>query len=437
MGQLKAGVARTAITPPVGTFLMGYAARDHGATGVHDDLAATALVLSDGETRLAWLSCDLIFVHPDTVSRVREQVARQAGIPAARLMACCSHTHSGPVMWAAAPDEEERARRQRYLDELVECLVDLIIQADRGLQDAAWGMGRGTVQIGANRRQRLPDGRVILGTNEDGAIDPELLVLRVDALPVGGTENGSRPLAAWVNYACHAVCLSSHSSVVSADWPGVMRRAVEQETGARVGFVQGAGADINPLGGPQDTFEGAERLGTIVAQEAVCTYRQIALTREVSLAAERRVLDLPLQAERPEMSDPGLLAQILGVPADQISSFLDLRFPWAAAVSGHGEGQHVPVEIQAFRLGNTAVVAVAAEPFVEIGLAVKARSTAAFTMFAGYANGSIGYLPTRHAYDWGGYEVDTAYIYYRLPAPLASTCADRVVDGALDVLRAL
>ena len=41
--EYRAGIARIDITPPVGHETGGYAARKHGATGIHDPLYATVL----------------------------------------------------------------------------------------------------------------------------------------------------------------------------------------------------------------------------------------------------------------------------------------------------------------------------------------------------------------------------------------------------------
>ena len=42
--DLKAGVARVTVTPPIGIPMFGFAGRGPAA-GIHDDLTATALVL--------------------------------------------------------------------------------------------------------------------------------------------------------------------------------------------------------------------------------------------------------------------------------------------------------------------------------------------------------------------------------------------------------
>jgi phosphotransferase system glucose/maltose/N-acetylglucosamine-specific IIC component len=52
-GTWQAGFAKVDITPPIGVWLMGFGARLHGATGMHDPLYATALVLCMGAEKIA------------------------------------------------------------------------------------------------------------------------------------------------------------------------------------------------------------------------------------------------------------------------------------------------------------------------------------------------------------------------------------------------
>ena len=71
--NLRAGVARVTITPPIGIPMIGFAGRGP-ARGLHDDLTATALVLEgppapraadppdDGLTRLAIVACRFCFL---------------------------------------------------------------------------------------------------------------------------------------------------------------------------------------------------------------------------------------------------------------------------------------------------------------------------------------------------------------------------------------
>jgi neutral ceramidase len=437
MGDLLVGIGRATITSPVGMLLMGYINREHGAVAVHDDLVVTAIVLADGHSRVAIVTCDLLMLHASTVEAIRARIEARTGIPPSHVMICCSHTHSGPVTYvvegAAYPD------RQAYLDQLIARVVDAAVRADRSTVPAAWGVGWGTVEIGVNRRQRQENGRTVIGENPAGMVDRELLVLRVDALDSGA--GGTRPLLALVNCACHAVCLGERSYLVSADWPGAMRRALESWLGIQVAFIQGACADVNPLGGPQDTYDLAQQLGERVAERVRDLYGGIALRREAHLVSARQTLHLPLLGAAGHAGQPVLrmtwdqvAGRLLGRPREEAVALLDRRFPWQSDMTLRGGVPYACAEVQAILLDDVALAGVAAEPFAEIGLQVKSRSGAARTLFAGYANGCIGYVPVPAAYDRGGYEVDASYAYYRLPAPLAPDCAGILVDGVLSMI---
>ena len=76
--------------------------------------------------------------------------------------------------------------------------------------------------------------------------------------------------------------------------------------------------------------------------------------------------------------------------------------------TAHLDG-HLPVELQAIRIGDAAFLAVPAEVFVEIGLELKRRAKYK-TFIVGIANGYIAYFPTRAAYPDGGYEVVSSKI---------------------------
>ena len=104
----------------------------------------------------------------------------------------------------------------------------------------AWRAASGWSAIGINRREVTPDGRVILGRNHFGRFDPEVGVVRVER--ADGT-----PLAAMVNYACHAVCLMADNYLLSADYPGYAMHALEERLPGAMGlFFQGACGNVNP-----------------------------------------------------------------------------------------------------------------------------------------------------------------------------------------------
>jgi len=71
------------------------------------------------------------------------------------------------------------------------------------------------------------------------------------------------------------------------------------------------------------------------------------------------------------------------------------------------------------------------EIFTEIGLAVKERSPAAPTLYAGYANGEVCYFPTAASYPEGGYEPEYGNRPHGLPAPVSPECERILVERAV------
>ena len=90
----------------------------------------------------------------------------------------------------------------------------------------------------------------------------------------------------------------------------------------------------------------------------------------------------------------------------------------------------VRVEIKALAINDTVLIAIPAEVFVEIGLAIKKDSPFQHTFIIGYANGCVGYLPTGESCREGGYETDTTYKLYN-SFPFSPRAGDKIKEVAL------
>ena len=90
-------------------------------------------------------------------------------------------------------------------------------------------------------------------------------------------------------------------------------------------------------------------------------------------------------------------------------------------------------EVQAIRIDRqTALVSLPCEPFSGIGLAIKRQSPFVTTFVVGCANGMIGYVPMREAFDRGGYETTLS-----MGTKLDPAAAEMLIDTALRLLRSL
>lgn len=446
---LSAGVARRLITPPKGIYQIGYGDRARGNAGVHDDLTATALVLDDGKTRVAVVALDMLTINEFIVDRVRARLA-----PTEALL-CCSHTHSGPIAYA---DEKSPRKNREYIDLLVERIAEAVNEAQSNLQPAYLEYSSGEANIGINRRERMPDGRMEIGRNPDGARDKSVQVVSVFAAPLGasrhspyfqrkwGETEGGR-VATIVNYACHGTVLGPDNLLISADWIGVMRKKVEEEFGGLTLFLQGAAANINPDMYWEDAraFEKVEEQGLGVAEAVLAAARSRSdETRAAPLEIQRAEAWLPTEtrvtsARPPKNYSKPLLAMahmpaFMAVFADVL---LNQRYPWKSVIEARDGFWSVPMRINAVRIGDLALVTFGAETFTEIGMKVKAASPAAHTLFASVSDGCISYLHTEESHAEGGYEVDVAPLAYRYPGRLQATCERIALETTKGMLEKL
>jgi len=478
--QLLAGIGRTVITPPVGIEMVGYNARIDPSAGVESDLTAMAVVFSDGIFVMAIIAMDFCMFLPPTADRVRSRIAECLGIPVDQVLLNFSHTHSGPLI----PDwleirPEQKALQEPYQANLENLLVGCVRTARDNLRPVRIVAGSGQAQIGINRREWY-EGRLIIGEDPEGSTDPAVEVIRVDNL------DGS-PLIVLFKYACHPVTMGPHSLFLSPDYPGVARRLVEKNTGAKAVFLQGAAGNVNPItgigAGPvQSDIEQMTRLGGVLAGEVIKVYsllrthnrrgerriwesfsiqshwpfEQVEDNQPLVLAVKTKKISLPLQ-RLPDMESAKASAEAFrvrleaarasGAPKGMIEVD-SLLCKWADGVVeevSKGVREHyVEMLIQAVRIGNVAFVGVPGEPFAELGLEVKRKSPFANTIFLGYTNGWLGYFPTAEAFPADG-RID--FKTHRVPDLLCQSgflpalptpyWAEAIVGTSLDLLRDL
>jgi len=409
---LRAGFSKVCISPPIGAPLAGFAARQGVSQGVHDDLFARALVLANEEAVVALVSVDLLALSGDFIKRVRAGIQRRTGIEPSSVMIASTHTHAGPVTITTFFNPEESVD-SAYMDSLAEAVEQSVTNAWRTQFPARVGVGTAEVDgVGVNRRS--PDQR---------PIDEQIGIIKVD-------DSNGRTRAVLINYACHPTVLGPDNLLVTGDFPNFAVEQIEKEigpdgfamfvNGTQGNISMGHSSELSAIGviTPGRTFERAAELGHLLADATKVALPDIATSDEPALTALTMSIKLPLkkyppleEATRSVREADELLAKLTteGALPDQIMPAKTQRL--YASITNFYAGEtmtlpdgHLPIELQGFRLGDAAFVAIPGEVFVEIGLAIK-RQLPWLTFVVGIANGYIGYVPTREAYATGGYEV--------------------------------
>lgn len=425
--MFRAAAASTAINPPLGTSLGGYF-YERPCTRVHDDIMAKALVLDDGQTKVAIVVCDLQAIEATEVNAARELASKATGVPPQNVMISATHTHTGPQVRRkrVVPVNEE------YLAALPGMIAQAIAQAHENLRPATARLGEECEdRLVFNRRYRFADGRVAFNPRKqaegilgpDGPIDPQINVLRLDG-------DDGEPIAILANYSMHPDVMGGNE--VSADFPGQASRIVGSvyESHPLVIYMQGACGNTNhrDISDPGEQKGPAEvmRISRVLAGKILAASELSVPFGGEPIRITRRMLQIayhPLTEE--------LRAKAARVLKDPKAGDFDRA--QAEAIEKYDlDGRTASVEVQAIRIGDTAVMGIPGEYFVEYGLSIKEWSPFPQTFVAELANNTFGYIPTQDAFHPGTYET----------MPIVSTTLEpsagvRMANAAGELLREL
>jgi hypothetical protein len=473
---VQVGVARVDITPPLPVDLMGFVRRPVAPLAALDPLEVRALVARDGDSTAVIFGADLMGMTPAFADWIRSAVADAIGCAATDVLVNCSHTHAAPSPGAANKMGGEfdgwTELELAYWDGLPAAFAEAAATAAATAIEARVSGGVGRVPgIAVNRRERTADGRTILGWNPDGFRDDSVPTIRIDAAVDG---RAGDPLATVVGFACHPVVLGPEVPLVSSDFVGPMRNRLEAlRPGSTTVYLQGAAGDVLPLEGFYDDAGPEVAFGERLALEAahaiadvdphasridrleygsltpIMRYRRRVAEdqRPQVIATVRRVIALPLQDApsvpemRAELSEreADLDARIGRGEGRASTNLVAYQVNWLRAMIDLGDARPTALdaEIWAARLGECAIVGAPGEIFGQIGHEVRAGSPAAVTIFAGYSNGTLGYVPTAAEFPFGGYEPAVSHRGYGQPAPFRPDAGEMIVDAAHELLGAL
>ena len=423
----KAGAAVVDISPDVFPFQL----RSGPSSHVHDPLSVRALAFENGaDQRCLIVVIDAIGIGREMADKAKRAVAETTGWKPEAIMIAATHAHSTPKGGHTSPGRIAYEKKRRA------GLAEAMRNAVAALQPASVGFAsdeepsevrnrRNFYREGASSTRNPYGGydkvRMNGGTQgilkPAGPIDPEICVVDVR------TARG-KPLGLLANYTLHYVggipTVTEEGGRVrgmaSADYfgefarlmPYRMRRAPE-------GFVammsNGASGDINniPFGirrAPRAPFE---QCRIVAGKTADACWRAIQKieTYDAAPVIATRQREVELDYRKPTAAEVERAQELLKLsPAEReaihkkTTNYANQMIRFAAPDSPRSE----KLIIQAFRIGEQAIVSMPFEVLVEIGLELKERSPAPRTFIIGLANGGYGYLPPPRQVDLGGYE---------------------------------
>jgi len=249
-----------------------------------------------------------------------------------------------------------------------------------------------------------------------------------------------------VNYACHATIMGPSNKLITPDFPGAMKRVVEEAIGGKCLFFQGSAGDQGPVQGFIADTKVYRELGAILGHEVAkvamglsaipskTDFREVipsgaplgrydsefgtcaglplrVVEKEIFVPlreglpekkAAMEKLELwksKLKAAREQKDDAGI------TEATYMARRADIQLRMADDFGGK---TRAGVRTHFITFGDVAIVGCNIEPFCEIGMEIKRRSPFPVTFMCGYTNGRMAYMPTAEEWTKGGYEVENS-----------------------------
>jgi len=441
---MKFSILKEKITPDIPVLQMGFSARTHKSTGVHDDPYASVVLMQANETVII-IALDLCYGDSSFAYGIKEAVRKKYGLTQDKIIISYSHTHS--VVAVTGEDTDKRAARPysmtsnsflwnkdqkdvdftediRYYNIIKKKIISMI---DEGFKNPIEGdvlIFKGRSSFGVSRRLPSEEGILWRPNFDEDRMDPDLFLLKF-------VDRDNSICGLIYNYACHPTTLGSDNYLISADFPGVVRKILEEKnSGMTAVFLQGCGADIKPYVTAENgkfkscNYDELEQAGTSLANE-IQGYMDKPEWRKIDLDIHTGYSDIKLYTE---IWDVEKWEAILNNPDEPLYRKESVR-KIMSCIKEKGINNFLPYYMSFLRLdGKTCIICLECEVVHDIGKEIKGLFDEDIIVL-GYTNSIACYIPTRQVLREGGYERES-FIGARLAGPFVPEVEDTIVGRA-------
>lgn len=361
------------------------------------NLTARAMAIQKDEKTIVILNVDVCGLNDTFIGLLKQELYRKHHIPAAAVFINSTHTHFAPVTqnWLTWQEPNQQPDSIFLYSTVKNGILSVIDKALKEMAPAELSFGRGAADIGYNRS--LKDHQEIY----DNAVD----VIKV---AYTGTNRESYLFLA----ACHPVFSTAGTLnyTISANFPGVARKLVEERTGTSNSlFIQGTAGDINPRDNGE--FITGEKLANEVI--AVTTRPMTKITGPISCYLDTINFKVtPWTKEQINGYRAENTGKVGDVYAEKNVKWCDLMFKYLK------EGtmpESMPVYINTINIGNWKLMGFSRETTTGYGLETKKFWPDKLISVAGYTNDVSSYLPTHMHIELGTYEGKDSFFWYGMP----------------------
>lgn len=386
------GWSRVNITPDHVVPLAGFGGRKPKTfDSIKDSIYIRTVVFDDGIRRAAYVTADLLIMPPEVTRHLKQELS-SIGWDIQQVFLTATHSHSSMGGWA--PGVVGDLFAGEYDAEVPKTLAKQVITS---IQKAQQNLASGYVSYNELQVPELVKNRLV---KESGELDPYFKII--------GLKSGNRS-GYLTNYSAHATCLSRHTRLLSADFPG--RLVANLERNDSIDFVLYTAGAVGSMG-PRTITVDDEYDEVLDFGDKLTEYVGL-----VELLGPTYIADVSLDFWRIPLA--------IRPPMAKISRNIALR-PWLF----HFFFGEYPVELSFLQFGNTIFIGLPGDFSGELALPLyeSARDQGLNLVINSFNGGYIGYIIKDQWYDLSKYEARSMSWY----GPYNGAYISKVIDTIIN-----
>jgi hypothetical protein len=418
--EFRAGAAVVDVTPTQFPVLVNGGMTSRSAGEVTTPVNARAIVLDDGNERLAIVIVDSCMMPRPLLDDAKALAATKTKIKPDRMLIAATHTHTAPASMGCLGTDAD----PNYVPFLRVKLAEAIQQAEANLEPARVGFAvtQAPEHTALRRWIRRPDriaedpfgnptvrANMHAGRNwddvtgESGPEDPDLSLIAIQS-------RSGRPLAVLANFSMHYF---SGQKALAADYFGLFSE------GLKVRLANGGDGQAPPFVGIMShgcsgdiwrkDYKNTEpteiESGTIehytegLLDFAVAAYQSIEYQSDADLAMAEARMTLNYRVPNKQLLEWS--ERIIEEMGDRLPKTTAEVYAREQLILH--ERQSTEIVVQALRIGEIGIATTPNETYALTGLKIKLNSPLEKTMVIELANGGDGYIPPPEQHLLGGY----------------------------------
>ena len=423
---MKAGFSKVCINPPYGAPIVGYY-EARSVKGIHDNLYVRATAFDDGEKKALIIAIDVCLMGDEYYADCKKAIKEATGVCEDAIFINCSHTHTGPLL--GRDFASDKSSSKAYDEFFVSSVRDAAVYAIADLEDATVETASSQAKnISFIRRYRMKDGSVqtnpgVNNQNIDHALGTPNETVKVIKIKRQNSDD-----IAIINFGTHPDSVGGE--YISADYMGYCCDIIEKAVpGTKCMFVLGCQGDVNHVNVSPAKGEAAiskidfdsvprsnahsEHMGRIIAGAVLSVYSitEEVETDKISYATSK--IELPSHRENDRLDEARAIYDLYNAGRANELPYKEMELTTVVAEASRiirlqNGPDSFPFLLSVVKIGDLVFAGIGGEPFTEIGNRICADSPFKNTVLCCLTNSPGGYIPTRVAYDEGGYEAKSS-----------------------------